>query len=550
MEALTGLWTLLSLVATTARVASVTVMPTNPVVVLGIDTETEIHIRVEAPSIEDALPPRVFCNVGTIGDLARVGPREFVARYILPTDRFPQVALLVASFDAEGLRGSTMIRLRATTSLPLRTDPGAQLSVSVGEKVFGPLPAPPDGQVNLPVVVSPGVAFGIARSVNQYGKVTEQTIDLRLPDFPRIVAVAPLGMAFGTTAEIAIYAIDQAGLPAASDTVWLRSDWGRPEPLGGEPGENRFLVSAPQPSRATKLTLRVGLQGDSATESTVEIPLHVGKPARLTLRPDHTHLAIGRASSVLVFITAEDAFGNAIPAAGASLFVDGKEVPVRVARDGRTLAVVSAPARFDGRQAVVLEGALATTYARHTLPLGNLPDWWLGPARPPRATITPRMGLLWNLHQPAGTSLFIDALIRPSRWASQAALGLAAGYLRSHFPVGDGTGSSDVRLGQIPLLAIARTQFQPHPRVEISGGGGAGISFARADVSTFGATSSGRAVSSVVETSVETTVRFKVGHLVLGTRYLWAGVGRLSSNDTIAGNTAGLLIDLGYRLVL
>jgi len=43
-------------------------------------------------------------------------------------------------------------------------------------------------------------------------------------------------------------------------------------------------------------------------------------------------------------------------------------------------------------------------------------------------------------------------------------------------------------------------------------------------------------------------VRLRPGRLVFGLRYLWCELGRTSQGDDIAGNSAGLIGDIGYRM--
>ncbi len=532
----------------------VAVVPMLRSAVLGVETETDLRITVggSLPAPPDL--PRVLCNVGHIENLLRVGPREFSARYVFPAERFPQVGLIVAEFSPGPRRGFGIVRLRATTSPGFKTDPGASVSLMIGEKEFGPYRASDDGQVAIPVVVPPGAAFGIARSVNRYGKSTEQAIDLQLPTFPRVVVAPPPGIAAGTMAEVAVFAVDATGLPCDSPSIVLAAKSGRTQSLGGGPGENRFLVQAPFDLSAGALELTAGVRWQPATNKTVAIPLVAGPPARLRLRADRTRLPIGRDSAMLVFLTAEDIYGNPVHPADAAMFSDGHELDLQVTSDGRVMASVAAPTHFTGRRFVEVEAALGATYASSKVPLANLPDWWLAlierPAdAAPQVTLTPCLGFMWNFHQPPGRSVFVDALARPPGWPERLAVGLSVGYLHSEFPVDNLAGVSNVLVEQFPFVILGRWHHRPWRRLELGAGAGVGFSYSRTRVSSFGRHVWGHATSRVLEASVEADLDLNgLGHLVLGARHLWITLGQSSSADVISGNTAGLVADLGYRV--
>ena len=55
--------------------------------------------------------------------------------------------------------------------------------------------------------------------------------------------------------------------------------------------------------------------------------------------------------------------------------------------------------------------------------------------------------------------------------------------------------------------------------------------------------------SVALQVDAEAAFPLRPGRLVVGVRYLWVDLGRTSQGDTINGNTAGLMGDLGYRLI-
>jgi len=522
--------------------------------VIGVTGETALRIEVsDAPS--DPMPmPRVLCSVGQIEDLGREGPASFTARYILPAGRFPQPAIIVAEFAtlARPLRGMTTIRLRAATTPSLRTDPGAQVSLRVGDREYGPQTAPADGIVRIPVVVPPGVEFANARSVNQHGKATEQMLDLQVPYSQRVLFAAPEVLVAGTVAEVAVYAVDPSGRPANGSNLIMRAADANVYPLGSStPGEARFLVRAPTILRQRSLRLDAQLKGQSTTRLAIRIALVPAPATGLTLEPEAPYLGRGPGASLRVFLGAEDAFGNPVDPGRTDVLVDGQAAPVRAEVGGEPMVVVTTPPPTDGQQEVVVEGVLDMGHAVRRIPIGlrqrALPRERPDPHPLPRYTLTPRLGLLWNLGDAVGTTLFVDALAFPSVRHPNFGMGLSFGLVQSWFATEDAVGITRASLTTLPILC--RVHYRARMgRTFLGLGAGAGFAMSWARTHTYGDTIVGKSYGAAGEASLETGIRLSNGHLVASLRYLAIYLDKFSSGDRIQGNAAGAMIDVGYRL--
>ncbi len=517
-------------------VVAVTIGKAAPV--LGIDHEADVIVRLagEGPEVR---PPRLLCNVGRFEDLVRVGPRAFAARYLFPARHFPQVGVLVAEF-AGGRRGHLVVKLRAVTTPAFRTDPGASVTYTVGGREFGPTRAGADGLVRIPIVVPPGVTAGTARSVNRFGKRTEQTFALEPPPFPRLLLASPEALRAGHVEEIAVYAVDPSGAPAESAAIALSTTAERAQPLGGPPGVARFLVRAPASVSAGALTITARLRDQPGTELPIVLPVVAGPAARLELDASAVRGRPPDAPLALVTLGARDAFGNRADPTRAALLVDGRPLSTTPTADARVEALVPASARR-GRPYVDLEAVLDGHRATRRLPIPDGRALETGRAR----LLGVRAGLAWNLHAPPGPAIFAEALGRGDRWPAQLVAGLVFGAARTTLDAADDRGLSRVTVWQLPALAVARARAKAAPRLELGAGAGLGLLLARADARALGATLRGRRVSWAGEAGVEAALRLPAGAAVLGARYLWTRLGRLSSGDRIGGNPVGLLLDVG-----
>ncbi len=539
---------LVALVAVNALSVSVSVDGKPPV--LGVDEEALVRITVVGPGPDMVDPPRVLASAGTFAEVTRTGPRAFLARYRLPMARFPQAAMLVAEIGAGSslVRGFLALPLAASASPAFHTDPGAQVTMRVGDKPFGPQRADREGNVRVPVIVPPGVPTATARSVNRFGKATEQTVDLKIPSFRHMMIAAPQTMAAGDTVEVAVYGVTASGALAESRNLMLRSNGPKPHPLGGAAGEARFLVRAPSIITARALKLEAGLRGQE-TEAAFEVSLVPAAPARMGLEPDRRRLAIGVGSSMRVYLTAEDRFGNPTDARAAAVRVDGRDLGTRTDEDGRVMAVVNAPDTYDGRSRLQFEAALGGAYAEQTIPLANLPRApRIGPDERTLFAITPRLGFVWNLRQPPGPAALIEVVGRHPRWPTWLGTGLAVGLLATEFVAQDPAGVARTEVRQVPVLALARVRRRVMPGLVVAAGIELGASFASARVHSFGSEVVGHAWGPAVALDAEVAAAVGPGLAVIGARYVHVRLGRLSSGDRLLGNSAGLIGDLGYRL--
>jgi hypothetical protein len=250
-----------------------------------------------------------------------------------------------------------------------------------------------------------------------------------------------------------------------------------------------------------------------------------------------------------VFLSAQDQFGNPTDTGQAAVLVDGAPVATRPTEDGRVVAVVPAPARYPGRDYLEIEAALGPTYTTERIPLTNLP----GPTPAargayPRLTVTPRLGMVWSFHQAPGAAVMLEALARGEQWPERLLIGMGVGLLATVVDVSDTMGISHLDLREIPIVALVRLQHRAARRLLVAATVGAGVTFAQGRVLTYDREISGQTLAPTVEGGLEAAIRLINGQAVVGARYMLVNVGRLSSGDRLLGNSAGLILDLGYRL--
>ena len=415
----------------------------DPSPVIGAVTAVEVRLRVSAPPQWG--PPRLLASAGKIGPLvaSTAGDNSFLARYELPADRFPQVALLVAELPAPpgSWPGRSALQLlalplRAPASPAFRTDPGAQVTVLVADRSFGPVIADGTGQVRVTVLVPPGTRTATARSVNTFGKATEQQVDLAPPPFRRLMVLAPTSLQAGAIEEIRVAAVSASGEPLDPARIGLHGSLGRAHPLGGAPGLARFLVRAPASLEARALRLTAVVRGEPETEQEVHIPLRPGPVAELIIRAERTRLPARSAQPADVFVIGRDAQGNPAPAGDAEVYVDGRRSPGRAA-GRRAAAGPGRPAAAAGRS-VLVEAVLPGAYGRQELTVQELVEGPRVALPDPDRSIAPRVAVLLARGRSFGFGAGVEAL---TRWR--------------RLPAGD-AGGADARIPGAAAAGVGR----------------------------------------------------------------------------------------------
>ncbi len=172
-------------------------------------------------------------------------------------------------------------------------------------------------------------------------------------------------------------------------------------------------------------------------------------------------------------------------------------------------------------------------------------------------TAAARVGVASNLGSSFGQTAFVEAtvpLARLGRYGRLLSAGMLVGYLHSEVTTAKAAvfPSVHVDINQAPIMALARMRIPGEWPVEISVSGVAGLTFAVTQVTpgadfAFGATR-GTAHALMLGAGVDASVLLQPGELVMGARYLYADLGRNSNGDTIGGNSAGVICDLGFRM--
>lgn len=340
---------------------SVTVRAEQPRIVLGETARVRLQIATVGAPPDARL--EMWASTGTVVDVRRESAEKYTAVYEAPPQRYPQVALVLATVHGSPTpeRAWLALPLIARERLPVETRPGSRVEISIAGTVFGPVRADASGKARIPVKIPPGVRTAVVRVRDPFGNVNETSSDLRPPPFRRVRLLALRDRASWADADpvrLQVFAIAPDGQPASAADVSVVSDRGEVG-KAQETSPGVFEVAFRAPERAGGFaTVRATVFGDPDGE-TARIALLAGPPAQIRLRASPPQ--ISGAGVVEIGADVLDARGNELPVEGMSLASDA----FAIEQDGR-VARLRVPAAHEGRREIRVlaksggvEGALA-----------------------------------------------------------------------------------------------------------------------------------------------------------------------------------------------
>ncbi|MDY7232882.1 hypothetical protein [Hyalangium rubrum] len=239
-------------------------------VVLGRDVGVRLEVRVPA----GAGPVRAAASSGSFAQpVVESGPVR-VFQWTPPEVRYPLAAILV--FWEEGRSGTpevavVRVPLLGRTTLPITTDPGAEVVIEIAEAQFGPVKADRRGKAKVPVEVPPGVKD--ARVLATRGALkTDRRVPLEVPPHKPLVAVfpqEPLPRSGGWLVVAGEGSVEASALQ-------LTVEGARVAPEPGAPG--RYRVSPLQDAESVSVEVKRRDAADSARAQASVIP---GEPVEV-----------------------------------------------------------------------------------------------------------------------------------------------------------------------------------------------------------------------------------------------------------------------------
>jgi hypothetical protein len=314
--------------------------------VLGRDRAAEL--RIAAPP--DVVELTLSTTAGSVEAVTRAPEGGFTARYHPPAERFPRVAIVAAlGRTAAGgiVDGWTAIPLHGHGQARIRARPGAEITLRIGDREFGPVIADAAGRATVPVFVAPGVREG------HHGF---RPVDLGVPESTLVHAIADRTRVRADEASeirFRAYVVAPHGAARRGDVPQLEATRGTTVFTAREPGAIEGVWRLP-PGPAGEARLAVSLPGAPASRSVLRVEALPGPPALVAVAFDRDAVVAGRDAEVGLTVKVFDAAGNPTRAA-VSLASDAGALSA--ASEGSAsvhVAALAIPPRFGGRASVTV----------------------------------------------------------------------------------------------------------------------------------------------------------------------------------------------------
>lgn len=346
---------------------TLTLSPLAPV--KGRDVEAKLEIAIGG--VDQPAPPVLRANVGTFEAVERVGPGRFRARYVLPTTRFPEVAIIVAFApwphpqSVEGAFGVLRVPISSAVEVPGRAEAGAEVRLTLGDETFGPVTAQPGGTFRLPVVIPPGIGMAKTITVDRVGNKRTSPLDLMLPPTDQLACVVtPTKLpADGVSrARVLCASSDRYGAASRGAKIqWKggRGTWSAPRDLSE--GVHEWTWTAPRElGTGVERMTATWKQGKVDSSEEIVVGLSQGPVRSLTVEPEDTVAHAGGVWRALA--TTRDQLGR--PLAGVAVQGPGSDRAVTDERGEARLTWALPPEASLGMRSVQV---------RATGPLGKEP---------------------------------------------------------------------------------------------------------------------------------------------------------------------------------
>lgn len=257
-------------------------------------------------------------SAGSVDNLVPLGGGQFSALYTAPNVQYPHLALLtvVDRRDPSRAYAGIAVPLVGRADFPVvDLTPNARVILKVGGREFGPLTADANGRARVPIVVPPGATTATRVQIAPDGKVTEDTLNLQIPEARRIAlfpAVAAIPSDGRLQVPVRAMVVTAEGKPDEAASVVFSTTAGVVTPAKHE-GGGIYVATYTPPfgNAATQATIAVNLADKAALQSdSLLVNLVPARPTNVALTSEPASLPAGAEGfKVFAKVTGPDGAG-------------------------------------------------------------------------------------------------------------------------------------------------------------------------------------------------------------------------------------------------
>ncbi|HET8541216.1 MAG TPA: hypothetical protein VFL83_15180 [Anaeromyxobacter sp.] len=287
-------------------------------IVLGRTHSATVTVGVlEAPGTEDR-PLRLSVNVGAFSEPVRIGPGRYSATYVPPPERYPQVALVAVwkETGADAQIDFLRLALFGTSTVPVKGEPGASVTVVTPFQEFGPVTIDAKGKANVAIEVPPNVRTVEVRARSPKGVTTKRTVAIEVPHYNRLTAaLVPYAVTADGKDQVKLHVFyDLDGGARAPDRVGVEATAGKAEFERTQNGRFLYRYVPPLGTPAQDVRFAVGIAGDLVAKASARVVLGLPPPSKVVVKPPLVPLAPASKTPGTVSVLVMSAEGLGLPA--------------------------------------------------------------------------------------------------------------------------------------------------------------------------------------------------------------------------------------------
>lgn len=295
--------------------------------VLGQTESVGVTIEIDEAAGAELRPLRLAVNVGSFSPVQRLAAGKYRAIYTPPSTRFPQVAL-VAVWRETGPEAPIeflRIPLYGSTKLPVGARRNSKVTVIIGEDHYGPVKVDADGQIDVPIIVPPGVLDAELRVREPNGNALTRRLPVDIPPYNRVTAaLVPHAIVADGQAQArldVLYDLAEAGM--RESRIKVTASVGAVTFERATHGRFVYWYRPPAGVSASAVEFNVTVEGDSRSKAQARLKLGLTPAARVVVRPPAKALKADGVARDKVAVVVLDNEGLGLPDQKVALAANG-----------------------------------------------------------------------------------------------------------------------------------------------------------------------------------------------------------------------------------
>ncbi|HTL35227.1 MAG TPA: hypothetical protein VL326_18995 [Kofleriaceae bacterium] len=283
-------------------------------------------------------------NAGSISELVTEGGERH-ATLTLPSEQFPQRAIVAAVDDAGAVQDWLAIPLAGQARVKIDTEPRASVVVRVGTVDFGPVIADGRGVANVAILVPPGIPQATTIATGKKGAIRDKPLPLGVAAFARTLTVcAPAGD------HVSVIAVLPTGAPSTIAPKVSASTGMTDAATAATAGPAGVFIAAHHAAPATDTAeLTAAFAGEETVRTSCTLRVPPAPPSAIRIAHDRPTFVAGSGAVTLTLALDFPAARRLLVVDTISLAADVGTIGAETHTDDGWTATWTLPDRFEGK---------------------------------------------------------------------------------------------------------------------------------------------------------------------------------------------------------